>query len=120
MATGTATQMNIRIDAPLKDAGDDALASIGLTPTRAVRALWKLAAQRGERLEEVRRLLASADGEPTAPDGPSATLRAGWDIVPDQLAALGISAQALARASRDDAALLDAARTDRAREKGWL
>ena len=35
------TQMNARIDAELKEAGDTALARLGYTPSAAVRGLWR-------------------------------------------------------------------------------
>lgn len=49
-------QVNARIDAELKEAGDAALAAAGLTPTQAVRMLWSLAVRyqdEPERLHEV-------------------------------------------------------------------
>lgn len=38
-------QMNTRIDRTLKERGDAALARAGFTPSQAVRALWKFAAE---------------------------------------------------------------------------
>lgn len=43
MPSATTSQINARIDSRLKREGDEALARAGLTPTQAVRALWKLA-----------------------------------------------------------------------------
>ena len=40
MATATA-QINVRLDSKLKEAGDRGLARRGITPSQAVRALWK-------------------------------------------------------------------------------
>lgn len=40
MATATA-QINVRLDSRLKEAGDRGLARRGITPSQAVRALWK-------------------------------------------------------------------------------
>lgn len=37
------SQVNVRIDANMKTAGDAALAAAGITPTQAVRMLWSLA-----------------------------------------------------------------------------
>lgn len=34
-------QMNVRMDRQLKEAGDAVLASLGMTPSQAVRALWE-------------------------------------------------------------------------------
>lgn len=36
-------QMNVRLDADVKAAGDEVFAEIGYSPTEAVRALWKFA-----------------------------------------------------------------------------
>ena len=38
----TLAQVNARIDASLKVSGDAALAEAGLTPTKAIRAMWGL------------------------------------------------------------------------------
>ena len=50
-------QMNVRMDSALHEAGNAALAEIGVSPSQAVRALWGKAAKRGEDLEEVRTFL---------------------------------------------------------------
>ncbi len=52
----TTVQMNVRIDEKLKQAGDEALASIGMSPSQAVRLLWQRAAEHGEGLERVKAL----------------------------------------------------------------
>lgn len=120
MNSAPSSQMNIRIDAALKERGDDALSSIGFTPTQAVRALWERASQRGQQLEEVKQLLQGTKMEAhlaTAEDSPLST---GRRIVPEGLSSLGISEHALAQASQDESALLDAAMMDRASQKGWL
>lgn len=54
-------QLNVRIDADLKARGTAALASIGLTPSQAVRLLWARAAERGEGLEKVKALAEKDD-----------------------------------------------------------
>ena len=46
-------QMNVRIPRALKVAGDEALASVGFTPSEVVRAVWEKAAKRGKDLAEV-------------------------------------------------------------------
>jgi RHH-type rel operon transcriptional repressor/antitoxin RelB len=118
MADTTMTQMNIRIDASLKASGDEALSSVGLTPTRAVRALWECASQRGEQLEDIRRLLLG-DAEADRGEAVSDALEDGWRIVPAGLASLGIPQEAL-RAIPCYESLLEEARMERARQKGWL
>lgn len=119
MDAATLTQMNVRIDASLKTAGDEALSSIGYSPTQAVRTLWERAAQRGEQLEAVKRFL--ADDANSAPRNPKLeALEAGWQIIPEGLAALGIPNDSFANASTDISALYEAALIERAQQKGWL
>lgn len=60
-ATTSMVQINARLEQPLKQAGNAALASIGFSPSEAIRALWEKAARRGKDLEEVQMLLS---GEP--------------------------------------------------------
>ena len=54
-------QVNARIDASLKTAGDAALAKAGLTPTKAIRAMWQRFAELADRPEKVRELVESRD-----------------------------------------------------------
>ena len=53
-------QLNVRMGAALKERGDAGLASIGLTASEAVRALWKLASSGAQNLAALQRLLADA------------------------------------------------------------
>ncbi len=46
-------QVNVRMSAAVKDAGDKALAEVGLSPSEAVRALWEAVSARGETRERV-------------------------------------------------------------------
>lgn len=50
-------QMNVRMDAELKVRGDRVLEKAGLTPTRAVRALWERIGALADRPHEVVELL---------------------------------------------------------------
>ena len=54
-------QVNARIDASLKAAGDAALAKAGLTPTKAIRALWQRFAELADRPEKIRELVESSE-----------------------------------------------------------
>ena len=54
-------QVNARIDASLKTAGDAALAKAGLTPTKAIRAMWQRFAELADRPEKIRELVESRD-----------------------------------------------------------
>lgn len=40
-------QMNVRMDRQLKEAGDAVLASLGMTPSQAVRELWQYLTENG-------------------------------------------------------------------------
>ena len=44
----TAVQMNIRMDSTLKEAGNAAIAELGLTPSQVVRALWEYVSVQGD------------------------------------------------------------------------
>ncbi len=47
----------MRLERELKEAGDAALAELGLTPSTAVRGLWEQAARRGKGIESIAPLL---------------------------------------------------------------
>lgn len=51
------TQMNTRIDAGLKAAGDAALARLGYTPSAAVRGLWRFVVDHQDDLAPVREII---------------------------------------------------------------
>ena len=50
-------QMNTRIDAELKAAGDAALAHLGYTPSAAVRGLWRFVVDHQDDAEAVREVI---------------------------------------------------------------
>lgn len=50
-------QLNVRMDTELKASGDAALASLGVTPSEAVRGLWRLAAEHEGRPDALQVLL---------------------------------------------------------------
>lgn len=84
---GTIGQLNVRMDSELKADGTAALASIGLTPTEAVRALWQRAAERGESLEKVRALV---EGNAAGEGGLTNGLKEGRETMLDILKRLGL------------------------------
>lgn len=112
---GTMTQLNVRIPRALKDAGDAALASVGVSPSEAVRALWEKASDRGEGLSQAMQLLFSpATGSAPEPDLP------GPGIVDGALAQLGLSFPADTRPSPTDNELLEASMEERLQERGLI
>ena len=56
-------QINARIDASLKEAGDAALANAGFTPTQAIRAVWAMARKYASRPTELRERLLPDEAE---------------------------------------------------------
>ena len=60
------SQVNARIESELKQAGDAALASAGITPTQAVRAVWRFAAKNAGSPEKIAEFIAAAEEEPDA------------------------------------------------------
>ena len=119
MSTKQTAQVNVRMDAALKQAGDAALGEAGLTPSAAVRALWQKASKRGQDLEEVAQLCASASTATSAPT-PAANeaLARGPRIVEEGMRALGISQLHVQEGS--DAELLEAALLERYEERRLL
>ena len=91
---GETTQMNVRMGKRLHEDGVKALASIGINPSEAVRALWAKAARRGKDLAEVRRVLAGAVEHPDV-DKNVAAVRAGQQIVEQRAAQLGLDVVSL-------------------------
>ncbi|MBQ9043511.1 MAG: hypothetical protein IJ111_11955 [Eggerthellaceae bacterium] len=53
----TTAQINARIDAGIKSLGDEALSSVGYSPTKAVRALWGFASRNARNPKSLRALL---------------------------------------------------------------
>lgn len=68
------TQMNLRIDAQVKERGDAALAQAGYSPSRAVRAIWEFAASHTHDPQAVKNLLEQA--EPKQDSDKQARIRA--------------------------------------------
>ena len=57
------TQMNVRIEADLKEQGDRAFERIGSSPSEMVRALWRYASRHAADPETLRRLLGELKGD---------------------------------------------------------
>ena len=59
----TMTQVNVRLSAALKQAGDDAFAAAGLSPSVVIRAAYERAAQLAQSLRGVSDIIAGSDQE---------------------------------------------------------
>ncbi|RNL48979.1 translation repressor RelB [Paraeggerthella hongkongensis] len=57
------TQMNLRIEAQIKERGDAALAEAGYTPSQAVRVIWAFAAEHANDPHAIKGLLRQAEAE---------------------------------------------------------
>lgn len=118
----SSTQINIRMDRSLKEAGDAALAQIGLNPSQAVRALWEKASQRGKDLEEVSALLCERNKQHSKDEGKAGEdeeLHASWTLVEDTLASHGMVYMPT-NDSPDDKAMLEEALYERLVERGLV
>ena len=114
-------QVNARIDIDLKAAGDAALARAGLTPTKAIRALWQRFAELADHPEKIRELV-ELHGE-LGPDEQAKQerkldlAREGATIVSRSLADRGIAApEGLEELSYEE--LREQVLLDRLRERG--
>ena len=65
MGAAATSQLNVRMDAELRAAGDAALERVGVTPAEAVRALWAKIAKGVQECEQTLSSLANQD-EPAA------------------------------------------------------
>ena len=111
-----ATQMNVRIPAEVKAAGDKALLSEGLTPTEVVRCVWEKAARRGRDLQQVVDLVRTpAKTRPSTNLFESAAL-----VVSSQMLVLGVDLSIEDSAQPSDEELLEMAYYEKAAGRGLL
>ena len=92
----TLAQVNARIDASLKVSGDAALAEAGLTPTKAIRAMWGRFSSLADQPDKIREFVSGSQTEPSSAacaerDRKLALAREGSQIVARSLASRGIS-----------------------------
>lgn len=110
------TQMNVRIPAEVKAAGDRALLSEGLTPTEVVRCVWEKAARRGPDLQEVLDLVRGKQSNPVTPN----LFESAATGVALQMRALGVDLSVADAAQPSDDELLEMAYYEKAGERGLL
>lgn len=118
---GSVAQINARIDGTLKREGDRALAGVGYTPTRAVRALWARARELSDSPEELRRLLDPHAG-PAEDEGVlksrETAARAGARLFEEALLAQGVTRPAPSAVEQTYAELRERALLERLEERG--
>lgn len=114
-----AAQMNVRMPRSLKEAGDAALAHVGLTPSGVVRGIWEKAARRGKDLEEVVSLLEPSHVRVSVEDEDNPVLR-GSRIVADGMRKLGIEMSQINIPELTYEELREQALADRLEERGLL
>ena len=115
MAT-TLVQMNVRIPAETKSAGDEALMSEGLTPTEVVRCVWEKAARRGRDLQRVLDLVR----EPSKVKTVSSPFESAAKMVNSEMLALGVDLSKSRCEQLSDDELLEMAYYEKANERGLL
>ena len=118
-ASSLTAQMNVRMDVALHEAGNTALAEIGVSPSQAVRALWEKAAKRGKDLEEVRTFLftpATAQGAEV--ERQLALAEAGRRIADDFYRSRGVDPGNLPADTRTDEELREEMYAEAARAMG--
>lgn len=106
MSTQAVSQMNIRMDTQLKDAGDKVLAERSTTPTQLVRALWEKISRGAPDLQQVEEVLGISVPPAPSPDADLNKLEAmrrGRDLFVQGLATWGIAeSAAVVREERTD------------------
>ena len=116
-----AIQFNTRIDKNTKVAGDEAFASVGLTPSHVVQATWAYAARNKHNKKKLRQLvglLNGSDEQSSRTEGQEPSwVEKGPLLYREMLKQMGISGTPQPLAMTDDELLFEAMR-DRAQERG--
>lgn len=124
MSQTSVAQINARLPRNLKEAGDEGLRALGLSPTDAIRALWTRLSSGGEDLENVRAFLLGKDPDSTNPEIPfgQSDLAEGWRMVDASIMRLGIAApkESSSWSSQDDNDMLAQALKERMQERGLM
>ena len=119
-------QLNARIKAQIKAAGDQALSQAGYSPTQAIRLLWSYAAEHWHDIAAINKLfdLLKGESESSLSDQTSLRVRRAQEgplIFVDACAEMGVSEHAINAISKlTDEDLLEQARLDKLEERGLL
>lgn len=92
--TAVSVQVNVRMDKPLRDADDAGLAAMGVSPTQAVRTVWRLAASGPAGISALEKLFASSAASPAHAGASSGEnpLNQGWGLFSAACTRLGLDA----------------------------
>ncbi len=119
MSTAT-VQMNVRMPAELKAQGDAALASEGVSPSAAVRAVWEKAARRGADLAELMTLFRPQNVVEKAQNGFSSPFEEVSRQISDKMLSLGVDFSKPNDHDLSDSELIEMAYYDKMQERGIL
>ena len=115
------SQLNVRIDEKERASGDEALASIGYSPSQVVQSVWRFAAQNRHNKTALRRLSSlleeSHENDESEKERRLRAHETGHHIYSDALEAMGITGTPKPPDLSDDE-LLYQAYLDRMQEKG--
>lgn len=97
MTAATSSQLNVRIDANLKERGSRGLTRAGYTPARAIRRLWTIAAENENEPEVIERLLSGTNATASSAENSNRSkrieaLHQGWKIIRDGADGAGLHA----------------------------
>ena len=120
----TTAQINARIDSNLKESGDRSLASVGYTPTKAIRRLWEFASRNAHDRRKLRALFDELEGGQSQTASADAAqqrmerVKEGPLIFERALQEMGIEDHAMSGLSEDE--LLAQAYQEKWEERGLL
>ncbi len=119
---GRAVQMNVRIDDELKREGDAVLSQVGLTPSQAVRSLWRVVLGNRGNPRAIAEMLdpRRADDDLEKREERLAAIERGRHICDDFLRTHGINPHAVDGDLPADDELLEEAYIERWAERGLL
>lgn len=111
-------QLNVRMPRDLRDAGNAALESKGITPSEFVRAAWDTLARRGRDLESLLSVVTAAQETPVqVEDNP---IDRGQLLYMDALRSMGVSHAAEATGERPFNEMVEDALVERWAERGLV
>lgn len=125
MASSGVAQINARLPRSLKESGDAGLKELGISPSDAIRSLWRRLSERGEALRATKDFLLGMEDAPTSeqPSLDTSPLVQGWHMVDAYWAQFGLQAPvekpySTTAVQASDSELLAQAMEERLSERG--